>query len=368
MPFCSAITNHCCIGIKQGYKPCCRFGDEETAFYVGDYTFSEYKKSQFFVNLEKELEQGWPKGCLRCRQEEQHGLTSLRQRYNKRMSGTPNRLEFIELSISNHCNLTCKMCENFSSSKWQAVIDANADLLEYDFFGKEKKPAEKFSFERVFEGLDLEHLNTVKYLGGEPFITPELGELVEFLTENALIGKIDFRCNTNCTFYPKKLIDKLLRFKSLRIDLSVDGVDELCNFIRTGEAWSKVSEVIEQWISLRDRDQRITLILHHTSQALNLHQFDKIKKFAEDKKIYFSYSILNHPRYLDYTVLPKDYVNELISNGQLVNKKIIEILLKTRYNNENKDKFVSYLKDTDRILKTDLKKVIPLLHDYIEFS
>jgi MoaA/NifB/PqqE/SkfB family radical SAM enzyme len=208
----------------------------------------------------------------------------------------------------------------------------------------------------------------VKYLGGEPFITPELDDLIEFFTEKALIEKIDFRCNTNCTFYPKKLIDKLLRFKSLRIDLSVDGMDELCNFIRTGEAWGKVSEVIEQWLSLRDSNQRITLVLHHTSQALNLHQFDKIKKFAEDKKIHFSYSVLSHPRYLDFTVLPKSYVEDLIATETLIDKKLIDILKNTSYNNDNNRKFVSYVRDTDRILKTDLKTVIPALHKYLEFS
>lgn len=369
MPFCSAITNHCCIGVKQNYKPCCRFVDEETPFYADEHTFSEYKKSKFFVELEKELEQGWPKGCVRCQQEEQQGLTSLRERYNNRMSGIRDRIEFIDISMSNSCNLTCKMCENVSSSKWQSVIDENKELLIYNF---DKLPnlTKNLPIANIFgdKNINLDDLHTVKYLGGEPFITAELCDLIDFFNDKDLMGKINFRCNTNCTFFPKKLIDQLLKFKTLRIDLSVDGLGDLCNFIRTGKDWKTVNGVIQKWKDLRTENNKIALVLHHTSQALNIHQFDDIKRFAEENSFHFSYSLLHHPVYLDFTVLPKNYVNELISKGILIDKKIIEILSKTPYIKENKDKFVNYLNDTDRILKTDLKKVIPLLHDYIQLS
>jgi len=367
MPFCAATTNHCCIGIKQNYKPCCRYSDSENFFPISQYSFQDYKNTEFFVNLKQELSQAWPAGCVRCQDEERHGLVSLRQRYNDRMSGELDKLEFLELSISNHCNLTCKMCDNFSSSKWQHVLDSNNELLKYDF-GKEVKPSSKFWIEHVFQNLNLDHLHTVKYLGGEPFITPELDKLIDFFIEKGIIEKINFRCNTNCTFYPKKLIDKLLKFKSVRIDLSIDGINELCNFIRTGEQWSTVSKVVGQWVDLRSKNQKVTLILHHTSQALNIHQFDLIKKFAKDKDIQFSYSILNHPNYLNFTVLPKNYVTKLTTSQALVDEKLISILNKVSYSDSNHKKFISYVDDTDKVLNTDFKSTIPLFYDCLDLT
>lgn len=359
MPFCSAITNHCCIGIKQNYKPCCRYSDSSASLYkIEDFSFKDYKKTGFFLELEKELKQGWPAGCHRCEKEESNGLTSLRQRYNQRMSGEKDRLEFLELSISNHCNLTCKMCDNFSSSKWQTILDTNPKLLAYDF-GKDITKSKDFSVKNIFKDLDLDFLNTVKYLGGEPFVTPELSDLIEFFEQKNIIDRINFRCNTNCTFYPKKLIARLLRFRSVRIDLSVDGIDALCNFIRTGETWNKVSIVIGRWIDLASTCDNVTLVLHHTSQALNIHQFDMIKEFAKRRQINFSYSILSHPRYLTYEVLPKTYIQHLIDKKILTDTKMIDILKNTAYDSDSNKKFKSYIEDTDRILNTDIRKVIP---------
>ena len=359
MPFCSAITNHCCISVKQNYKPCCRYSDNSSSPYkVENLSFSDYKKTEFFLELEKELQQGWPTGCHRCQKEESNGLTSLRQRYNQRMSGKKDRLEFLELNMSNHCNLTCKMCDNFSSSRWQTVLDTNPKLLVYDF-EKGIVKGKDFSIKNIFKDLDLDFLHTVKYLGGEPFVTPELSDLIGFFEQENIIDRINFRCNTNCTFYPRKLIDRLLQFKSVRIDLSVDGVDDLCNFVRTGEHWSKVSSVIDQWLDLAAAHNNITLVLHHTSQALNIHQFDMIKEFAEQRQINFSYSILSHPRYLSFEVLPKEYIHHIIDKKMLRDAKMIDILKNTAYDDDSNKRFKSYIEDTDRILKTDISEVIP---------
>jgi organic radical activating enzyme len=325
---------------------------------VEDLSFVDYKKTEFFLELEKGLKQGWPTGCHRCQNEESNGLISLRQRYNQRMSGEKDRLEFLELSISNHCNLTCKMCDNFSSSKWQTMLDTNPKLLDYDF-GKDIIKNKDFSVNDIFKDLDLDFLNTVKYLGGEPFVTPELSDLIGFFEQRNIIDRINFRCNTNCTFYPRKLIDRLLQFKSVRIDLSVDGIDDLCNFVRTGEHWSKVSSVIDQWLALTASCDKVTLVLHHTSQALNIHQFDMIKEFAEQRQINFSYSILSHPRYLSFEVLPKEYIHHIIDKKILTDIKMIDILKNTAYDDECNRKFKSYIEDTDRILKTDINEVIP---------
>ena len=67
-----------------------------------------------------------PKGCQSCWQEEDAGKTSKRQNsiYKMKQSltdWTPNSeptLKFIDFKLGNVCNLKCRICGSWSSSKW----------------------------------------------------------------------------------------------------------------------------------------------------------------------------------------------------------------------------------------------------------
>lgn len=366
MPFCTALTNHCCVDIRSNYRPCCHFDQQfNQEFSIFDFSFDEYKNSQFFINLKKEMEEGWASGCHKCEKVENQGIKSLRQNYNEKFSGIDDRLEFIDMSVSNTCNLTCKMCNDLYSSRWQSVL-AKTNDPQSATIAKKIITKKEFSVSDVFYNLNLKHLKEIKYLGGEPFITKEIKDLFNFLRKENIIDKISFRCNTNCTVFPKKLISELLGFQSIRIDLSIDGIDELCNFVRTGKGWKEVSEVVEQWIQLRNLHQdKIRLNLHHTSNAYNLHQFDIIQKFAESKNLNFNYYILRNPIFLSYQVLPKEYILEIIRSKKLTKLSLIRYLRNlgsqdiTLWN-----AFIDYTRKTDLILNTNISDTIPELSKY----
>ena len=66
------------------------------------------------------METGWDDGCLECKQEETIlNRSSMRQNMNR--SFTSDKIEFVELSVSNQCNITCRMCNSTYSSKWAEV-------------------------------------------------------------------------------------------------------------------------------------------------------------------------------------------------------------------------------------------------------
>lgn len=367
MPFCSALTNHCCINVRLNFRPCCHFDQEDhNNFSISDYSFEEYKNSKFFKNLKKEIETSWPDGCKKCKTAEDLGLKSLRQNYNEKFSGIDNQLEFLDISLSNVCNLTCKMCNNYYSSRWQAIIDKGVDLDKFNF--DKNRQIEKIpSVSNLFKNIDLQHLKSIKYLGGEPFVTKEINEMIEFLKKANIIENVDFRCNTNCTVFPERIFEDLLKFKSIRIDLSVDGIYDLCNFVRTGKDWYQVLFTIEKWLEkYRLYKDKIIINLHHTSNAYNVHQFDLIKNFAKEKNIQFNFYILSTPQHLNYSVLPKNYINEIIESNELTDYKIIKILMNQKEQNlELWNKFVEYTTITDQLLKTDIHSTIPKLAKYI---
>lgn len=366
MPFCSALENHCCIDVRLNYRPCCHFiRSDNDEFPISQYSFEDYKNSDFFLKLKRDMAEGWADGCQKCQKFEDNGIKSLRQIYNEKFSGEADRLEFIDIALSNTCNLTCKMCNDTYSSRWQSILK-KTDSKKFFNISQTSDIQEKFSISNIFKNLNLTDLKEIKYLGGEPFITKELKELLNFLKKENLIDKVSFRCNTNCTFFPQKILDDLTKFKNIRIDLSIDGIDDLCNFVRTGKDWMTVSSVVDKWINFRNiHKEKVLINLHHTSNAYNLHQLDIIKKFAQSKKINFNYYVLSEPNFLSHRVLPKKYILYLIESRQLTEPSIIRILL----NQQPQDKilwnkFIEYTRKTDEMLKTDISNTIPKLFEY----
>ena len=157
MPNCNAFKNHICI--KAGHWfPCCRFGGSNT-YSIKDYTFEQYKATDFYQNLESEMENEWSPGCLRCKLQEERTGSSYRHFFNQEMSGK-DRIEFIEITLSNECNLACRMCDPTYSTLWGKIVDRNPDIEQ---FVAKSKPI-IFDIEQIFANVDLRYLKKIKYL------------------------------------------------------------------------------------------------------------------------------------------------------------------------------------------------------------
>jgi organic radical activating enzyme len=365
MPRCNALFNQRYIDIDLRHQPCCKFDIDSTpVFKIKDMSVNGYKNLDWFKNLKSQMETGWHPGCHQCEDDEKNDIVSLRQDYNKVFSGKEDSLECIDIAISNECNVTCKMCSNRYSSKWASVHE-KSPIPELLFPENPVNPT-KINIEDLFKDVDLSNLTQVKYLGGEPFITPEIYELVEFLEENNICHQITFKTNTNLTYFPKKLIEKLKKFKELELGLSIDGIDGLCNFIRTGSKWSTVSSVVDEWMNIKKEFAVPRFYLHHTAQAYNLHQFNEVKNFAKSKNLHFHYSILHYPGYLSYAALPKEYIQELVDNGKLTDEKLISSAMGSKFNKEWFEKLKIITKKTDAVLNTDIEAVIPELAKYLK--
>ena len=103
-----------------------------------------------------------PEGCTRCWQEEDSGKKSLRQRYAQHKKlGTVDlenpKIEWLELAISNDCNLMCRMCDSKYSHK------LFEEELEYCGKSQAKTKRTKMNIEAVFPYVpNLKHLKITK--------------------------------------------------------------------------------------------------------------------------------------------------------------------------------------------------------------
>lgn len=360
MPFCSALYNSATVYFNQTIRPCCRF---QPGIIDASRSYSDYQKSKLLVEVKNHMENGWHAGCIFCKNQEDLGIKSLRQDLNLKLSGVPNKLEYLDFNVSNQCNLSCRMCNNVKSSKWDSIVKKNKNLLKYDFFAL-KDLNKKNSIKKFFENVDISDLHTIKYLGGEPFIDKsDMEELVAFLEEKSVIQNIDLECFTNATFYPEKIIPSLLKFKSVKINFSIDGIDGLTEYIRSGADWKKVMSVIDTWLKLKN--QKILFSIHHTLYSLNVHQFETVKNFSIEKNLPFTSINLFTPEYLKIDVLPTKYRSYLIENELIKDQRVLKILNSAPFDEFNYKKFIEYIKLTDKILGTDINETLPELGSYL---
>lgn len=352
MPGCNAFNNHMCITVAGSWRPCCRFN----GFPHVDITqtsFSQYKQSEFYQNIIQDMKNGWANGCKKCMQEEQRGHTSLRQVLNKELLGTAD-LEYIEISLSNKCNLACKMCSPTYSSLWNTLVDTNDKLKKYHHTVTQPK----IDVPSIFADIDLFKLKKIKYLGGEPFVTPETKQLFEYLADKKVIGNITLELNTNCTLFPTKWLNYLDMFKSVTIELSIDGIELVNDYVRYGKTWNTVDKVTQQWAEYAVNNNT-SIAVYSTVQAYNLHDMKKVKVYAQNLGFNHYSSLLVVPEYLSVHVLPEEYLDNIKDSYNQKYYKSIE-------QNGLFEKFSKFTYDIDSVTGLCLKDVVPNLYTYME--
>lgn len=351
MPFCSALTNHACASINRTWLPCCRFIDAPFVD-IHKVPFHDYRSSEWYQSVVETMKDGWHEGCRKCQQEEEAGSQSLRDYYNGLVRGENGVVELLELSLSNHCNLACRMCGPTYSTKWQKTIEEHPELKQW-----QDRQSSSVDIDKVLNGIDTEKLRWVKYLGGEPFITPDLRVLFDRLEQEGVIGNVEFMCHTNATLFPEKWMDVLSRFKKVNLKFSLDGIGSLGEYIRPGKEWSLVHSNVLKWKS--SGLKRLSLGIYPTVQAYNVHAMQDMEMYARLYGLYFSSAKLMQPAYLSVNVLPKEYVNKIRSPFN-------EIYLKHHDHDEKGwQKFISYTLSCDKAFGRSMEDVNPLLWSYM---
>jgi MoaA/NifB/PqqE/SkfB family radical SAM enzyme len=240
-------------------------------------TPDEYLKSDWLRNLKQEMLDGKiPLPCSNCKRKEDLGLKSTRGAfwnyynmgpepyyenqwfYNKLNIDTPTRPRRIELRFSNLCNMKCRMCDETSSSEW-AKEKLKHDLPPHEFlnpndaFQTKESTLLKITEDKIAGLKDpvlLEKLNKVCFTGGEPFLIKEYYEYLDFLLENNMQSRVRIETFTNCSVYNPLFVERLAKFRSVELVMSIDGVGPTAEYIRHGVSWKTVSENVRKFNAL----------------------------------------------------------------------------------------------------------------------
>lgn len=123
----------------------------------------------------------------------------------------------VSFTITNACNLRCKMCGQWSESGY--MLDDSTKI----------KPEMKLTdWKRIIDEVAEHNIKSVLLRGGEPFLHPHILELLNYLDSKNFFISID----TNGTLLQKYAAD-LVRIGNIHLTFSVDGPEEIHDEVRS---------------------------------------------------------------------------------------------------------------------------------------
>ena len=365
MPYCSVLHNHMCIKLPGRYAPCCywnkdytRFADNPKKYFTYiDKPFKEYYKSELHQDVIQvmNIDGEWHPGCQKCKNLEDDGLRSLRTAVNEHL--TSEAIKFMQISLSNHCNFACKTCDSRSSSTIKKMVDVNPELKKWFW---ESNLTTDIEIYKIFQEVDLNSLEMIEFLGGEPFVDPQTTKFLNYMLSNSKLKDVRFKVHTNTSLFPKKLIPILSKMKSIDLHLSIDAWHPSIEYGRLGSNFDVIKKVTQQWIEFAKQYNNTNITMFTTVSVFNVGYMKQTIEAAKDLGIQFKYERVEHPRHLNINALPESYVDSIKDD---YNKKFFK---NYKFDQQQFDNLKDFLKDTDGAQGKYLKDYIPELAKYFE--
>lgn len=421
-------------------KPCCRFDTKHLDYQLTDKT---YKFDKFNINNENMsfitalkspewqeirttmLDGERVPGCRKCYQEEEfefnnnykhprRKIKSLKEkenwtRNNKNLTApedTSIKIRYLEITMGNYCNLKCRTCSSDLSTTWE---DDDAILSNYY---KERKVTKINNIEKEWSIDDFSNIEEIKFTGGEPMLHPNFIKVLDILISSGRASLITLDIFTNASWVPRdKVISRLNQFGKIFINLSVDGVGEVNDYIRYPSEWSIVNESVKEWLTLEKNntvDGTIQNYIIKWVPCISIynvwHFHDMIDWWFDLQKEYrskgwwesknYMVNILHDPKFLKPSLIvdasskkihtEKLFAHQLQRLAELklnfINEESMHeasLNLNTMYNkvigsiNEECEvdqikMFIEYTSDLDKIRGQDLRKNLPQLWKQFE--
>lgn len=321
--------------------PCCLYEPKGIHTDIG-----EYWNSDEIIDLRQQmLDGGKPTGCRLCWENEDRGVQSLRQsvnterleEYKQRLTSTKldHKPSQVKYTAGIACNLACRMCLPNFSSKVQKV---------WEILNKENK----MQLDNLLNTSDYiwtnrKHVDFIDITGGEPFFNKNVKKLLQDLIESKDSQHITIHLVTNATRIDLDTIALLKKYKDVVLSISMDGIEDVHEYIRPGCDWDKVTHSIRL---LQKHD--ISLQVVSTISVLNIIHLVKLEEWCAKNNITFANpTMVDNPAELSPHNLPAEL-------HQLVPTKYKQYLDK-----EMTDDPINYIRELDTYWKTDITKVMP---------
>jgi hypothetical protein len=326
--------------------------------------------SKFMQDIRQQLLNGEkPTACVECWRAEDTNIDSKRENNNDLYLGLHSEFKGIfdydsteivnnmhvrslDLKFSNKCNLHCLMCNTGNSDMWgplddkmnQYLIkrdlkrDVNADdTLEWederhdtDLYHSTdhlvihsdytRKHFDSFP-QKLFEEVKslIPQLQEIQCTGGEPFVSKQFIELLEYAVETGHAEHIALEITTNGTKFVTDVMELLVHFKHIRFILSIDGMKGTYEYIRAPFKYNMLLErlkVLNEYIESGKMNVMINIAVVGMSYNLfDYHNMKEVENLFKGNRIPINLNmyIYNADNPLHVKWLPSSLLDEALS-------------------------------------------------------
>ena len=332
-------------------KICCR---SQPVGWIQEASLEEIWNGERMQTVRRQILSGErPDVCAPCFDLEDQGVESLRQRHingvipEARINLYPNALDQLtenytmpfefptmEIKLNNLCNLKCRMCNPLDSTSWKDwnevkpfyekennyLVPTVAKLVRVP--GQYIGPFDNTdNWWNDFERL-IPHFRRVEFAGGEPLMDPQHYKILDMLKP---YGKnIELKYATNGTTLGiskgRTIHDYWPHFRSIAVNVSIDGIHDVYNYIRSNSNFSEVERNIDEIKSLPNISR---IVGAFTAQAGNILQAAEcIDYFINEMGIVFYSHRVSYPNVLSAQVLPQPLKEEAINRLKSVEQRL----------------------------------------------
>lgn len=200
----------------------------------------------------------------------------------------PSMLDF---RLSNRCNLQCIMCSGLSSSQFGGEMDQVEELFGADFI-------------RQLDAF-IPHLQTARFIGGEPFLIPEYYRIWERIID--LNPLCEIVVQTNATILNDK-IKGLLEKGRFQISVSIDSFEsQTYESIRRNASLTKVMENLD-YFSDYAQARQADMVICFCPMRMNHHEIPDLMRYAEKRDAYICLNRFYYPAHLAIWSLPAEKI------------------------------------------------------------
>lgn len=266
--FCILPWIHVNSTVSGKYRPCC---NSHASWSINDKDLSI--KEAFHSSEMQEVREAMSRGekhqaCMICYQTEEQGGLSPRHTYTvdkfkKHVDANKEEsLKYLDMRFNNVCNLACRMCDPVSSNQLDETVfwykDNNKELPTVWKNFQNYKSKDMTLMSETRKDYVKELINDIEYFkvtGGEPFLSKDFLDVLDFFIETDKAKNITLSITTNGTKFVKSVLNRLKYFKGLDLNVSVDGTNEVYDYIRYPFTWEKWTERFREFLTFADQNK-----------------------------------------------------------------------------------------------------------------
>lgn len=236
----------------------------------------------------------------------------------------------LDLKLGNICNLSCRTCNPWVSSKWYSdwweTIDQhrthnNSEIKVFNNYREYLDSCYKngrLSYDpdnnKLWDNLAtwLPKAQYIDIYGAEPMMIDQLFDALQVSVDQGSAPNQHIHFNTNGTLWDDKKIEVLTHFKKTFIDVSVDGLHQHFDYLRHGAEWATVIENLAKYRELfYEHKTRHRLSVNCTISVLNIMYLGEVWEYFQNRGLFVAWNVAQFPAHINTKSLPTEVKHKI---------------------------------------------------------